>query len=41
MAIENIVAQDQGDAIRADEVTPDDEGVGETARRLLDGILEA
>jgi hypothetical protein len=39
-AIEDVVAEDQRDRGRADEIGPDDEGIGEAARRLLCSIGE-
>ncbi len=41
MAEEDVVAENQRDAVVADEVAADDEGLGEAARRRLDGIGEA
>jgi hypothetical protein len=40
VSVEDIVAQDQRDAIRADEFPSDDEGIGEAARAILGGIGE-
>jgi hypothetical protein len=40
MAVKDIVAEDQRDAILADEVTPDDEGVGNSAGAILHHVGE-
>ena len=40
MAIEHVVAEDQRDAIAADELPPQDEGMGEPDRLVLDDVVE-
>jgi hypothetical protein len=41
VAVEDVVAEDHRDRVAADELGADDERVGEAARRLLRGVLEA
>ena len=40
VAVEDVVAQDQGRVAVADEVRTDDEGLGEAVRARLDGVLQ-
>src|SRR5262249_33073731 len=40
-AVEDVVAQDQGDAIRPDKIPADDEGLREAIGRRLFGVLKA
>ena len=40
MAVEDIVAEDERDPLRADEIGAHDEGIGKPARLLLDRIGE-
>ena len=40
VAVEDVVAEDKGRVVVADEVGADDEGLGETIRAGLDGVLQ-
>ena len=40
VAVEDVVAEDQGRVVVADEVGADDEGLGEAVRAGLDGVLQ-
>ena len=40
VAVEDVVAQHEGRVVIADEVRADDEGLGETVRAGLDGVLQ-
>ena len=40
MAVEHIVAKDQRNAIAADEFPPEDEGMGEADRLVLNDVVE-
>ena len=40
LAVEDVVPQDQGGAVRADELAADEEGLGEALRRWLNGVLD-
>ena len=40
MAVEHVVAEDQRDAIAADEFPPQDEGMGKADRLVLDDVVE-
>ena len=40
VAVEDVVAEDQGGTVVADEVGADDEGLGEAVRAGLDGVLQ-
>ena len=40
VAVEDVVAENQGAVTTADEVTADDEGLGQAVRTRLDGVLQ-